>query len=151
MLEASRILDQVDIQIDVQNDAPVPRPPVGIGVMAGVWLKTNDKPNWISRLDVETNEPDGDLWVSVWGEQPPGPSSWGRVKASRLYASRPADGDARAGAFVAFFEHDGLSVELQANLNLGLLVVATFVRFREPGPYADRFTREFFFRAGEAS
>jgi hypothetical protein len=37
-------------------------------------------------------------------------------------------------------------VELQANLNLGLLVVATYVRFKEPGPYANRFTREFFRR-----
>ena len=136
MPEASRILDEIDI--------PPPRPRTGIEAMSGTWLKTNDKPNWISRVVVETS--DDQLWVSVWGEQPPIAPSWGRVKASRLYASRPGSGDASAGAFVAFFERDGMSIELQANLNLGLLVVATFVRFNEPGPYADRFTREFFFR-----
>lgn len=141
MPEASRILDQIDV--------PPPRPRVAIEAMAGTWIKTNDKPNWISRLVVETS---GDeLWVSVWGEQPPAPPSWGREKASRVYASRPGSGDAAAGAFVAFFERDGMSIELQANLNLGLLVVATFVRFHEPGPHADRFTREFYFRQEEAA
>ena len=35
---------------------------------------------------------------------------------------------------------------MQANLNLGLLVVATYVSFRGPSPFADRFTREFFRR-----
>ncbi len=136
MFEASRILDQVDL--------PAPRPRVEIESMAGTWLKTNDKPNWISRLVVETS---GDeLWVSVWGEQPPVAPSWGRVNASRLYAGRPNSGDATAGAFVAFFERDGMTIELQANLKLGLLVVATVVRFDEPGPFADRFTREFYFR-----
>lgn len=141
MLEASRGLDDIDI--------PSPRPPVDVGVMTGTWLKTNGKPNWISRLVVE--EIDGNLSVSVWGEQPPSPSFWGTAKASRLYASRPSSGDARGGAFVVFFELDGMSIELQANLNLGLLVVATFIRFREPGPLADRFTREFYFRAEEAA
>lgn len=141
MLEASRVLDQIDV--------PPPRPPVGIDVMAGTWLKTNDQPNWISRVVVETNG--GELWVEIWGEQPPAPPAWGRVKASRLYAGRPASGDAHAGGFIAFFELEGMAIELQANLNLGLLVVATFVRFTEPGPYADRFTREFFFRAEEGA
>jgi hypothetical protein len=42
-----------------------------------------------------------------------------------------------------------MSVERQANHNLGLLVVATYVTFREPGPLADRFTREFFRREEE--
>ena len=138
MPEASRILDQIEI--------PAPRPRVGVEAMAGTWLKTNDKPNWISRVVVETKGED--LWVTVQfesGGEPP------HSKASRVYAGRPGSGDATAGAFVAFLERDGMHIELQANLNLGLLVVATFVRFDEPGPYADRFTREFFFRAEEAA
>ena len=124
---------------------PVPRPRVAVETMGGRWIKINDKPQWIGALDVRV---DGDdLLVRVWGGGAgPSPSDWGIVRTTSVYAGDLRSGDALAGAFVAKYELPDADVELQANLNLGLLVVATYVTFREPGPYANRFTREFFRR-----
>jgi hypothetical protein len=117
--------------------------------MAGHWLKTNEKPQWIGSLDVAV---DGDdLLVRVFGGGAgPSPADWGTARSEIVYGSRLTDGDALAGAFLCRYQLPEASVELQGNLNLGLLVVATFVTFREPGPHAARFTREFFRRDGEA-
>lgn len=122
---------------------PVPRPRVAVEPMAGRWVTTYDKPQWIGALDVRV---DGDdLLVRVHGGGlGPSPADWGVVRTSRVYAGALNSGDALAGAFVAHFALPEADVELQANLNLGLLVVATFISFREPGPWTDRFTREFF-------
>lgn len=121
--------------------APAPR--IAIEPMAGRWLKTNEKPQWIGRVDIRV---DGDtLIVHVFGGGlGPSPAYWGSARSEILYDSWLSGGDGLAGAFVCHFELPDASIELQANLNLGLLVVATYVTFREPGPHANRFTREFF-------
>lgn len=126
-------------------DVPSPRPRVAVEAMAGRWTKTNEKAQWIGGLDVHV---DGDdLLVRVAsGGAGPSPADWGIARTTAVYASWLTSGDATAGAFVANYALPEADVELQANLNLGLLVVATFVRFREPGPRANRFTREFFRR-----
>lgn len=120
-------------------------PRIAVEVMAGRWQKTNEKPQWIGRVDVET---DGDaLAVRVFGGgHELSPADWGTARTDVVYGSWLTGGDALAGAFVCRYELPHVRVELQANLNLGLLVVATFVTFREPGPFANRFTREFFHR-----
>jgi hypothetical protein len=125
---------------------PAPRPRVGVEVMAGRWTRTNDKPQWIGGLDIRA---DGDdLLVRVaGGGAGPSPADWGIVRTATVYGGWLTSGDAAAGAFVAHYEFPDAHVEMQANLNLGLLVVATFVDFKSPGSSANRFTREFFFRA----
>lgn len=117
---------------------------IAVEAMAGRWLKTNEKPQWIGRVDVSV---DGDaLVVRVFGGgSEHSPADWGTARTDVVYGSWLTGGDALAGAFVCRYELPAVSVELQANLNLGLLVVATFVTFREPGPQANRFTREFFY------
>jgi hypothetical protein len=124
---------------------PVPRPRVGIESMAGRWYKTNDAAQWIERLEIAV---EGDaLLVHVYGGGAgPTPADWGSSRTDVVYASNVRSGDAKAGAFIARFELPEAHVEMQANLNLGLLVVATFVTFREAGAWANRFTREFFRR-----
>lgn len=118
--------------------------------MAGRWLKTNDKPQWIGAVDIEV---DGDaLIVRVFGGGlGPSPADWGIARSEIVYGSWLNTGDALAGAFVCHYELPDASIEVQANLNLGLLVVATYVTFREPGPHANRFTREFFRIAEEGA
>ncbi len=126
-----------------------PRPRIVVETLAGSWKKTNDKQQWIDSLIVDT---DGDeLYVTIFGSAPPSPPSWGRKRAEVLYSGGIGTGDARAGAFTTHYGFDDFDVEVQANLNLGLLVVATFVTFRDGGPLSDRFTREFFYRDGDQS
>lgn len=121
-----------------------PRPRIEIETLAGTWRKTNEKPQWIDSLIVETV---GDeLFVEIFGSSAPSPAIWGRAKAEVLFSGGMATGDARAGAFLARYRLEGMDIEVQANLNIGLLVVATFVKFRARGPLVDRFTREFFYR-----
>ena len=124
---------------------PPPRPRVQIEAMAGRWIKTSDGPQWIESVEIDV---DGDdlLIHPRGGAIQPSPRDWGVARSEVVYAGSMLGGDARAGAFVARFELDGMSVELQGNLNLGLLVVASFVSFRQPAPFTDRFTREFFRR-----
>ena len=126
--------------------APAPPPRVEIETLAGTWKKTNDKPQWIERVTIETSG--NDLFVEIFGSSPPSPPVWVRAKAEVLFSGGIATGDARAGAFIAKYRFEGMEIEVQANLNLGLLVVATFIRFRARGPLVDRFTREFFYRDG---
>jgi hypothetical protein len=128
---------------------PEGRPRVGIEAIAGRWVKTNDGAQWIDGLEVTV---DGDdLLVRIHGgSSGPSPADWGTARSEIVYASAPDTGDARAGAFVTHFSFDDTSIEMQANLNLGLLVVATYVSFRGASPFADRFTREFFRRADVA-
>ena len=116
--------------------------------MAGRWRKTSDAPQWIESLDVAV---DGDaLRVEVrGGTVDPSPAEWGPATTDVVYGGSMTSGDARAGAFITRYEFDDVNVELQANLNLGLLVVATFVSFKQPGASADRLTREFFRRDTE--
>lgn len=118
--------------------------------MAGRWLKTNEKPQWIGAVDIEV---DGDaLLVRVFGGGlGPSPADWGIARSEIVYGSWLNTGDALAGAFVCSYELPEASIEVQANLNLGLLVVATYVTFREPGPHSNRFTREFFRIAEEGA
>jgi len=116
---------------------------IHVEAMAGRWTKTNDKPQWIGRAHLDV---DGDVLVVrvLGGGSEHSPSDWGTARAEIVYGSWLTGGEALAGAFVCRYELPSVSVELQANLNLGLLVVATFVTFREPGCEANRFTREFF-------
>jgi len=127
-----------------------PAPRVAVESMCGVWLKTNEKAQWIGRVDVDV---DGDDLVAhvYGGGLGPSPADWGLARSEIVYGSWLTGGDALAGAFICHYELAGASVELQANLNLGLLVVATYVTFREPGPRANRFTREFFRRQEAAA
>jgi hypothetical protein len=127
----------------IPMDAPPPR--IEAEVMDGRWYKTSDKPQWIERLELESS---GDtMYVQIFGGTSPSPADWGRVPVKWTYANASNTSSAKAGGFVTQYDFDEMSVEVQANYNLGLLVVATFVTFKQPGALSDRFTREFFFRA----
>jgi hypothetical protein len=137
----------VEVLREWERVAPAPPAPrVAVELMAGRWLKTNEKAQWIGRVDIDV---DGDdLVVHVFGGGlGPSPADWGTARSEILYGSWLTSGDGLAGAFLCRFELPDASVEVQGNLNLGLLVVATYVTFREPGPHANRFTREFFRQA----
>jgi hypothetical protein len=111
--------------------------------LAGDWRKTNEGPQWIDRVVIRIV--DGEAIVRVFGSAPPSPSEWGEARAETIYANAI---DSQTGsALLARYAFDDCEVDLEANVNLGLLVVATFVRWRH-GSYSDAFTREFFYRSG---
>jgi hypothetical protein len=96
----------------------------------GRWRKTHEGPNWINSLEIRQDG--GRLAVRVLGDT--SAADWGESTTESLYA----------GAFIARFACDEFTTELQANVNLGLLVVAGFHRFNDHR--ANLFTREFFYQ-----
>lgn len=102
---------------------------ISLQPLTGRWLKTNDAPQWIGALDVRDDG--GRLRVRV--------DDWGESEADEVYALSPDSRD--AAAFVARFTLPEHEVDVEANVNLGLLVVAAFTRGRDR-----QFTREFFYR-----
>ncbi|MEK6372207.1 MAG: hypothetical protein AABO58_05875 [Acidobacteriota bacterium] len=108
---------------------------ISLQPLTGRWLKTNDAPQWIRALDVRDDG--GRLRVRVHGDA--APDDWGESEADEVYALSPDSHD--AAAFVARFTLSEHEVDLEANVNLGLLVVAAFTRGT-----SNQFTREFFYR-----
>ena len=102
---------------------------ISLQPLVGRWLKTNDAPQWIRALDIRDDA--GRLRVRI--------DDWGESEADAVYALSADSSD--AAAFVARFTLPEHEVDIEANCNLGLLVVAAFTRGRER-----QFTREFFYR-----
>lgn len=107
--------------------------------LLGTWRKTNDGANWIDALVIRS---DGDGVVARIA----GRDDWGEARSEAIYAS--AADTSRAAALHAHYELPDAGVDVEANVNLGLLVVATFVRWRD-GVRSNGFTREFFYRSAE--
>lgn len=124
---------------------PYPPPRIEAEIMDGRWFKTSGKPQWIDSLVVDTV--DGETFVHIRGSATPSPSDWGRVRCESVFANAAGTSSAKAGGFIAHYDFEEMRVEVQANFNLGLLVVATYVELRNPGSLTNRFTREFFYRA----
>jgi len=110
--------------------------------LTGTWRKTNEAPQWIDRVVVRID--DGAPVVRVFGSSAPSPADWGESRAETVYAN--AVDSKTASALMTRYSFDDCEVDFEANVNLGLLVVATFVRWRD-GARSDAFTREFFYRS----
>src|SRR4051794_41805280 len=102
--------------------------------MAGRWVRTNEKPQWIGGLEVRVDA--DDLLVRVHGGGAgPSPADWGVARTTTVYAGDLSGGDARAGAFVAHFQLPHPDLELQAELNPGPPVLAPLLPLPQPGPH----------------
>ncbi|HEX7155107.1 MAG TPA: hypothetical protein VF618_26790 [Thermoanaerobaculia bacterium] len=113
---------------------------IDLSPFAGSWRKTNEAPQWIDHLDARV---EGDaLHVHIFGSDP---SDWGERRAEAVYAT-PAD-PAKGTAFLARYDLTDANVEVEANVNLGLMVVATWVRWKHDNGRSNAFTREFFYRS----
>jgi len=120
----------------------VTSPALDLAPLGGVWRKTNEGPQWIDHLVVRID--DGQAIVHVFGSASPSRPDWGESRAEITYAT--AANPSTASALLARYAFDECDVDVEANVNLGLLVVATFVRWRG-GQRSDAFTREFFYRS----
>ncbi|HYC90753.1 MAG TPA: hypothetical protein VEO54_16165 [Thermoanaerobaculia bacterium] len=122
---------------------PMPRPPVDVTPLLGTWRNTNERPLWVTSLRVEPL--DGSLAIGVRGGVNGSPEEWGLAPATHLYGSSLQS--ASGGAWRASFDLGFCDADLEANLNQGLLVVASFVRLKDGSGRADSAVREFFHQA----
>jgi hypothetical protein len=111
-------------------------------ILAGEWTNTNAEAG-IARI-VCTSQPDGTMRVRCTGRGTGGEmQEWGEVDAplySFTFESR------QAGAFSAVFDLGYEEVRMQANVKAGVLVVASFNRFKDDSGRSNYFDREFFHR-----
>jgi len=121
--------------------------PLDLAPFLGVWEKTNQKPGqWIRRVEI-TPAGDGNIAVHLWGGDAPSPDDWGVSDADALFAN--AITASTGAAFIARYDLGFLQSEMQGNVNLGLLVLAGYNRFRDGSARSDIFTREFFHRVAQ--
>jgi hypothetical protein len=114
-----------------------------ISALLGTWINTNRKARGIAQVVLSTDD-DGQLMVHTFGADAPMLYDWGAVHADVVYAENL---QSHAGmAFTARYDFDFLQAHLQGNLNLGLLVLASFNTFTDDSGRSDYFAREFFYR-----
>jgi hypothetical protein len=113
-----------------------------ISVLLGTWINTNRTARGIAQVVLSTDD-DGQLMVRAFGADAPMLCDWGEVHADVVYAENL---QSHAGmAFTARYDFDFLQAHLQGNLNLGLLVLASFNAFTDDSGRSDYFAREFFY------
>ena len=107
----------------------------------GTWVNTMRDTQGFVKLIVSNR--DGKLFVRAFGAAAPDLCDWGEVEVC-AYADRV---DSRKGAgFGAHVDTGSIDVAFQANMNLGLLVLLTFNRFKDGDSRANYICREFFHR-----
>lgn len=126
-------------QVEITSPAPLDLEPY-----LGMWEKTNEKPGqWIRRVTI-TRDGASNIAVHLWGGDAPSPQDWGASPADALFAN--AINASTGAGFIVRYDLGFLQSEMQGNVNLGLLVLAGFNRFRDGSERSDIFTREFFHR-----
>jgi hypothetical protein len=110
--------------------------------LAGRWVNTNAHGNGVQEITIDANADAVELLAVSTAND--GLCSWGTTRADMVYG---ADANARnAMAFTARYNLGGHRIELQGNMNLGLLVVASF-NYGGAAGYS-YFAREFY-RSGD--
>jgi hypothetical protein len=110
--------------------------------LAGRWINTNAHGNGVQEITIDVAAGAVDLRALSTASH--GPCSWGTTRADVIYGADAGAG--KAMSFTARYDFGAHQIELQGNMNLGLLVVASFNRVG-PGGY-DYFAREFY-RSGD--
>lgn len=116
--------------------------PLDISALLGTWENTDPGSDGIVRVVI--SEAPGGPVVRVFAVGSPELEDWGEVPIETLFCDGPAS--ARVMSFTARYDLGHLTSHLQANQNLGLLVLASFNRFTEGGRGSDYFSREFYHR-----
>jgi hypothetical protein len=114
--------------------------------IVGHWINTNLSTPGIARVVVTSR--DGNLSIRVFAASGHAPHEWGDADVEVVYSNGVTS--QAAMAFVATYDFGYLQTRVEANLSLGLLVVATFNTFRDDSGRFNFFAREFFYRAEDA-
>lgn len=113
--------------------------------LTGRWINTNSHGRGIQEIAIDIERDEVRLRAFSLGTE--ALCAWGTTLADRVYGSDVRA--KRAMAFTARYHFGAFQTELQGNMNLGLLVVASFNRIGSLG--YDYFAREFYRRGDPAS
>ncbi|MFY9608547.1 MAG: hypothetical protein WAU45_08020 [Blastocatellia bacterium] len=109
--------------------------------LLGEWVNTNTATRGIEKVVIHR---DGDdVFIRVFGAWSPSPCDWGEARADVLYSTGVQSSDVMA--FSAAYDFGFLETRLEANLSLGLLVIANLNTFRDGSGRSNYFSREFFY------
>src|SRR5262245_18447987 len=106
--------------------------------IVGHWVNTNLSTPGIARVVVSRG--DGGLSIRVSSASGHTPREWGDADVEVVYSNGIAS--SAATAFVARYDFGYLETRVEANLSLGLLVVATFNTFTDGSGRFNYFARE---------
>ena len=109
-----------------------------LSMLAGRWVNTNERTRGIA--EIRAVDDGGVLQLNVVGAT----LDWGIVPAN-VYFARNDEGLEQP--FIASYDFVVMDVTLQGFLRQGVLVVLSFIRFRD-GSRANYFSKEFFHRVG---
>jgi hypothetical protein len=115
--------------------------------LLGHWINTNTTTPGIARVIVSGWG--RDLSIRIFAASGPIPREWGEANVEVVYSAGVHS--LAAMAFVAKYDFGFVETRLEANLSLGLLVIATFNTFRDGSGRSNYFAREFFYRVQESS
>jgi hypothetical protein len=113
--------------------------PVDLSSFTGHWTNTNPETLAITHFDLFPREGRYYVRVSAAGLREP----WGEVEATP-HAYDASSG--RAVAFLARYDLNFAEITLAANDNKGLIIIASYHRFKDASPRSNYFKREFFYR-----
>jgi hypothetical protein len=135
-LRTVRAEDQIETDVDLAGK-------IDAAPLLGEWVNTNPETRGLVRVVIRR---DGDdLMVRILGAKGESTFDWGETRASALYAMSVQS--SKVMAFTASYDFGFLEARLEANLSLGLLVIASFNTFRDRSGRSNYFSREFFFHA----
>lgn len=135
------IADDGGLPVMMAADVAGPSSSAGVAdlsLLTGRWLNTKRQTKMIRELELTHH---GDAYVlHAYGAG--APRDWGEVQvtphAGRVDARDPA-------AFHAVYDFGFLQMFLAANLNKGLLIIASYNTFRDGSTRSNYFSREFFY------
>jgi hypothetical protein len=135
---------ETDIAISRLEDQPgiQSREDFSIEQFYGDWRTTNVASRGIARIKIAPR--DGGLVVHAFGVSPHDLCDWGEAQAEVfIEGGYPS----RIRAFRAVYDFGFLETHLQAKTERGVLVVASFNRFKDQSGRSSYFSREFFYCA----
>jgi hypothetical protein len=136
------------VRADEQVESAGPGPfEIDPSPLMGCWINTNTDTPGIAKVIISPWDPD--VSISVFSASGPTPREWGDANVEVLYSTGVHS--LAATAFVARYDFDFMDIRLEANLSLGLLVIATFNTFKDDSGRSNYFAREFFYRSHEST
>ena len=126
------------VESDRLNGADAPGP-IELTYFVGSWRNINPVTGTI--FDFEISEEDGDYWLQPRGVG--SPREWERVRITPVSVGC---GSNKGTGFFARYDLGFMEMELAANENQGIIIIASYSIFKDDSGRANYFRREFFYK-----